>query len=115
MQLIGGVVIADLALDATHVYITDQMSGQVARASKAGSVAEVIASGLTAPAAIAVDATDVYWSDAIDGSVRRAPKTGGAMEILASHQLATKILLDGAHVYWAGVGPRCASVFRIDK
>jgi hypothetical protein len=88
-----------LALDATHVYWTNQGNGTVMKAPLAGGTAVELTAGLDTPIGIAVDATHAYV--AAQGSVVELPLAGGVATTLASGAFdAWGVAVDATHVYW---------------
>ncbi len=64
-----------LAVDATRVYWTASLDGEVLSAPIGGGAApSVIASGLGSPWGIAVDDLGIYWTDAATGDVWKIAK-----------------------------------------
>jgi hypothetical protein len=59
----------EIAVDATHVYATDNANGTVWQAPKTGGAPEIVASGLSYPFDIAVDATNVYFTSEVGAQV----------------------------------------------
>lgn len=93
-----------ITLDATHVYWTNSIGGEVRRRPLAGGPIETIASGQFEADGIAVDATSIYWSTWLDDEIRRRAKSGGATSVFASGPDLTgpqQVVADATHVYWA--------------
>jgi hypothetical protein len=63
-----------IALDATHVYATDNHDGQVWRVPKDGGTVEILAAGLTYPFDIVVDDVAVYWASETTAEVQKVAK-----------------------------------------
>jgi hypothetical protein len=106
---------AGLAVDATYIYWSRLVSGEIVRMPKTGGAPEVIASGQVRPWAVAVDDARVYWAAegnavaGVDtptgGQIASAPKAGGAITIVApNEQRPTTLVLDGGMIYF-GDGP----------
>jgi hypothetical protein len=63
-----------IALDATHVYASDNFGGRIWRVAKDGGTVEVLATGLTFPFDIAVDNEAVYWASETTAVVEKVAK-----------------------------------------
>jgi murein DD-endopeptidase MepM/ murein hydrolase activator NlpD/photosystem II stability/assembly factor-like uncharacterized protein len=114
----------DIALDASHVYWTEQGtppygypvagSGVLKKVSRNGGTAATLALGLNAPRGIAFDSESgyVYWIDAgtwtdgvydaNTGSINRIPASGGATTTVTSGLNAPyNIQMDATDIYWS--------------
>jgi hypothetical protein len=112
----------ELAVSATHVYVTwarwdsnNVASGGVDRVPVAGGTPETIVNEDGAPRGIALDSTHAYWAvrgatysvsaDLVTtyapGSIRRIAFTGSKPEVLAFDQIQPhSVALDREFVYW---------------
>jgi hypothetical protein len=63
-----------VALDATHVYWTNNVTHSVSRVPIAGGCKELLVTDQVGAHGIAVDATHVYWTNWTGGTVSRAAK-----------------------------------------
>lgn len=96
----------DLALDATHVYVSlCAERGRVVRIPREGGKPQLVARTHAFPGALALDEERVYWAcigaDRDDGLVLAAPKAGGAVALLAEGQNGpVGIGLDASDVVW---------------
>jgi hypothetical protein len=92
-----------IAVDATHVYWTNQTTGTIGRVPIAGGDPEWIATDQVSPYAIAVDDTHAYWSDQGGDAIMRTVKDGSESptQVAVAYD-PTAIAIDGTHVYWAG-------------
>ena len=89
-----------IAVDATHVYWTDLITG-VMRLPLAGGTPELLAPA-DSPEAIALDPAHVYWT--AKNSVGRIDLGGGTATSLLSTTLKTgawALAIDGSTLYWA--------------
>jgi len=87
-----------LAIDASNVYWSDNLAGQVWKAPLAGGNATLLASGVPNPNGIAVDATDVYFTT--DAGLRKVPIAGGPLVVIDNQCCAKGVALDANNVYW---------------
>jgi hypothetical protein len=104
-----------LAVDATHVYFTN--NGSIARVPKAGGAPDTLAAGRAAM--LDASSTDLCWvdtgthaADFLDGSIHCAPKTGGDTRITGAY-FPSALAVDGNTIYWVEVDG--GSVKQIDK
>jgi hypothetical protein len=89
-----------LALDATHVYWSDE-DGTVMRVDKDGQNPIQIASGDAGAYGLALDATHVFWASLISGEIKRANLDGTGVTTLATGQTdAFAMVVDATRVYW---------------
>jgi hypothetical protein len=105
--------LADLAVDATHVYFTSPGGGateSIGRVPKDGSgKVETLLTDQHQPQRIIVDDDAFYWTarerpDDGTGAVRKRLKSGGAVIPLEEHVSVPQALaVDAACVYWADV------------
>lgn len=94
-----------LAVDATHVYWTEDVEGQGAVVSMplAGGAPLTLASGQSAPRGMAINATHVYWTATWDETLSRVLLAGGALEIVAKAEVYPEhVALDDKFAYWVG-------------
>ena len=67
--------IRSVAIDATHVYWTDENAGMIQRVRKDGSgLVEIIGFSQQGPYGLALDNQYVYWSNSTSSNIWRAPK-----------------------------------------
>ena len=64
----------DLAVDASHLWLTDRKAGTILRVSKQGGRAQIVAQNQTNPLSLAVDDEFVYWVEPDKGTIVRVPK-----------------------------------------
>ena len=100
-----------IAVDATHVYWTNEKTGKIWRIETSGGDAEMLAEGGVGPYAIAVDDTHAYWSDQEGDGIWRVSKTGGDAEELTNAYDPTGIAVDDTNVYFIST----IGVFKIPK
>ena len=103
-----------LALDATHVYWIDSVSGFVMRVGKAGGTPEIVETIGVKATSVAADDSGVYWMDE-SGAINTAQSDGSSPRLvaLAPSLPAYGITLDATSVYW--IGARTGSIFRAPK
>jgi hypothetical protein len=85
-----------IAVDATHVYLGDNVLG-VARVPTTGGTAEYLTD--VAAVVVTLDETHAYFSASL-GAVARIPKAGGEVQTLAAASSPTHVAVDATHVYW---------------
>lgn len=97
-----GVTASSLAVDATHVYWTNFIFEEVARAPKTGGEEEIIADLNASPQEVIVDDQHAYWTTTGDSDVlQRVVKQGGAApELMSQVGLPDDIAFDAEFVYW---------------
>lgn len=120
--LVLGIYSADVEVDATHVYFTDDL-GAIYRMPK-GSPAFTNPEFLgTVPGFInvmALDDTSIYIitiddTEGTDGSLWSMPKSGGTPKLLAGSVLTPyRLAVDASSVYWVSVGTPTSSSFLAD-
>jgi hypothetical protein len=95
-----------VAVNAEHIYWTNETTGYIGRATLAGT--EVNRTWLKVegkPVALAVDSGHIYWGDAETKDIGRATLAGGTVErawIAAafSKGAASGIAVNSEHIYW---------------
>ncbi len=102
---------AGIAVDATSVYWTTFVAGQVLKANKDGTGVTILATDTDGnPFDITLDATNVYWTDQGGtggtgaGTVNTCPKSGASPRVqLTPDDLNTVggLSVDPTHIYWA--------------
>jgi streptogramin lyase len=92
----------NLAVDANHVYWTDEAGDAIGRADIDGtSVDPDFITGASGPTGIAVDANHIYWTS--DGSVGRANLNGTGVDqnFLPAAATTFGVAVNANHIYWA--------------
>ncbi len=98
-----------IAVDATHVFWTNESTyqvdppdGSVMMAAKDGTDVSELAGGLVSPRNVAVDADFVYFTtDIEDGTISRVGRDGSGLESVVTGQLWPKALIVAEGVlYW---------------
>ncbi len=75
IELASSTAVRSVAIDATHLYWTDETAGLVQRIVKDGSApAEVLALDQAGPYGLALDSQFVYWSDSTSSEIWKLPK-----------------------------------------
>jgi hypothetical protein len=95
-----------LAVDATSVYWTDNLTGTVMSIPidgvPDGGTPTTLASGQNQPAGMALDGKSVYWANNGSGTLMKVPLSGGAVTTLATMQTAAQfVAVDATSVYWS--------------
>ncbi len=96
---------AALAVDASGLYWSDAVTGDVKRAALDGSNVTTLALAAVAPAdlrGLVLGATDVYLAAAPNptGGIRKVPKAGGAVTTAASSPSVTALTALNGVPYW---------------
>jgi virginiamycin B lyase len=103
-SFISGSGVCEVAVDATHIYWTNNITGTIGRANLDGSsVKENFVTGANNVCGIAVDATHIYWTNHVStGSVGRANLDGTAPDqnFIPGVNFPGAVAVDAAHVYW---------------
>jgi hypothetical protein len=118
--------VAEMALDATHVYWvvdgTFGKQGEIWRADRVTGQSEVLAVVAERVYSLALDETDVYFvqtTGQVDnggGSVLRVPKAGGPIETLVTaFWNPTSVAVDDTHVYFTVAVSPDGEVRRVPK
>lgn len=101
------------ALDATSLYTTSLMKGEIARVGKDSSEPPVTLARGVGPQGIFVRDGYVYWANYSAKTVARVAATGGATDILATFPAFTReVVVDCRYVY-VSVGNYGDEVWRI--
>ena len=94
-----------IAVDASHVYWTDSVRGNVMKVGLTGGAATTLVEAQQEPRGIAVDSGHVYWVDSAAGKVLRVPLSGGGVDTLATGQSRPQDLVVGtSSLYWVNNG-----------
>lgn len=99
-----------LALDAGHLYWTDQSDGTVTRLPKDGGVPLILATDQPRPGGLVLHGGFLYWANsryyhADKDQIVRMPMAGGEVQTLAIGQhLAHRLAVAGDEVYWTTLG-----------
>jgi hypothetical protein len=100
MQVVGGIVAVDLAVDANNIYWTDT-SNAVWKADKATFTSTQLASSQSKPTRIAVNSTDVFWINGNANTIATVPIGGGSVATLTSTSSAYALTADDNSVFWS--------------
>lgn len=95
--------IGALAIDATYVYWTGWLLGDVSKIPKEGGSTTVIATGPDHAVALAIDATNAYWDNYSTRDIRQVPIVGGAVTqvIPPMSGYSARLAVDAHNVYWS--------------
>lgn len=90
-----------IAINATSLYWTDSLAGEVRKLRLDGGSPSTLASGECAATALSVDATSVYWVGCAN-HIRRTSLDGGDVSSVASGGTGTvsNLVVDPTSVYW---------------
>jgi hypothetical protein len=97
----GGYGPFQIALDATHLYMSTMASGtsDIAAMPLGGGSPQTLVANVTLRA-MAVDATSLYWTDDVNGTVMKVSLSGGAPATLYQGDIPYAIAVDDTSVYW---------------
>lgn len=100
-------VFAGTAAAESRLYWTNNASGSIATANRAGGeVIQKLFFGSPEPYGIAADSSHVYWTDEGTDEIGRAELNGGNVEaslIPAGGEVPEGMAVDGDYVYWANL------------
>jgi hypothetical protein len=100
----------DLAVDATHVYWTDQVDNTIQRIPLGGGPVESLVTDQMQAHHIALDATSIYWlSNGVNGGVWKSGRDGSGPTRIVPLNNITDLAVTAAGVYFLG-GPGAVSV-----
>lgn len=109
--LVTGQDVSDMAVDATHVYWTNDApstggNNTVMKVSVDGGALTTLASGQIHPRNVVLDATHVYWTNNVPsdgaGTVMKVPLGGGASTTLAAGQESLfGLAVNATSVFWS--------------
>jgi len=112
---------ADVEVDATHVYFTDDLGSlyRMPKGSPAFTQPQLLGSVPDYIVVLALDDTNVYLLTTeggfADGAVWSIPKTGGnAQQLVSGILTAFELAVDANNVYWVSVGTPTGSGFLAD-
>lgn len=98
------------ALDATHLYWIEELSGEVLAVAKSGGSPRMIAEKQRHPRGLALDDTHLYWSrepySSDEASVLKTPKGGGPIEVVARGGDPRSLALGARYVFWTDMPSR---------
>ena len=131
LRLVLGVVLTAAGLmvavspvasaEATYLYWTDQISGNIERIQLDGTNQETWLSGRNDPSALATDGTYLYWSeydneDDAGNAIFRAPiaDASAATKIASTRGISYGIAVNETHLYWSEYGTPDGGVWRAD-
>ncbi len=116
-----------VSVDATHVYWTTTLGGQVSRCAKGGcgGAPQVVASGQAAPQGLEVSSAGpgdarsfVFWANRDAGEIVRCPAAGcgaaGPDRVAAGQAQPTSFTSGASNVYWLAAGGE-GSLARVPK
>ncbi len=92
-----------IAVDASYIYWSDNVSNTISRANLDGTgVNQSFISGLDAPNGIAVDGTHIYWGNRTTNTIGRASLdgTGADQSFISGASGPMGVAVDGTHIYW---------------
>jgi len=75
-----------LAVDISHIYWADMLTGTINEANLDGSNPHAIVSGQNEPAAVAVDLSHIYWTNISTSTINKANLDGTGVTTVASSQ-----------------------------
>lgn len=90
-----------ITVDATYVYWTNSISGEVMKIKLDGTGQTTVATGQGAPLALTIDNGYLYWvSYSVDGVMRKTPLAGGALIDIIDAPTARDVVVHGSTVFW---------------
>lgn len=103
-------VAGGIAVDATNLYLTDTVGGEVTSVPLSGGAATKLATTQYGekPSFITLDAANVYWRNDTSGAVMEVPKSGGTPTTISAGPPCpypgAPIAVDANNVYWGAPG-----------
>lgn len=104
---LAGLVFASTAAAESRLYWTNNASGSIATANRAGGeVVQKLFFASPEPNGITADSSHIYWGDEGTDEIGRAELNGSNVEpslIPAAGEVPEGMAVDGSHVYWANL------------
>jgi virginiamycin B lyase len=90
-----------VAVDISHIYWADMLTGTINEANLDGSNSHAIVTGQNEPAAVAVDSSHLYWTNFSTSTINQANLDGSNPHTIISGQNnAFGMAVDSSHLYW---------------